>query len=419
MGMLLIVMLSLHEIAIRQKVRMHIITSAQVSGLARAPETYLEDTRSNQKKQNNTVLTETNTTPRPVTHIGFLKVHKAASTTTQAIFLRFGWRRNLTFVLPPEYNKFGYPNIISTNESITKYNTLPPPPGKTFDILCNHVVYGKEEWASILPADTVMVGTIREPFSHFRSVLNYFNPRSILFIQSAIDPNDPVGTFLKDPTKYETKNVRSSFTNNRLSFEYGVHPDIIQGRNVAAFDEYLREVLDKQFKVVLLAEKYDESLVLMKRKLNWSLKDIMFAMKNVRSVAKKDRYELQDKHKALHRNYSVFDYMLYDFFLEKLNKQIEQEGTDFMDEVNNFKEVRELVEKFCHVVSRHIRSLKIDKGEWTDGFEISRDDCNLMHVGEIPFTQMIRKKQYGSATWTGIQRAKTEKNQNGKIGHRR
>ncbi|XP_045212360.2 galactose-3-O-sulfotransferase 2-like [Mercenaria mercenaria] len=403
-GMLVIIMVSLHELAMRQRVRIQILTPARGERESRIQHAYHENsTLNHQNKTTTGAMLESKS--KPVTHIGFLKVHKAASTTTQAIFLRFGWRRNLTFVLSPEYNKFGYPNIISTNESITKYNTLSPPPGKTFDILCNHVVYGQKEWSSILPPDTVMIGTIREPFGHFKSVLNYFNPRAIAFVQSTIDPVDPVGTFLQNPTKYEAaKNVRHSFTNSRLAFEYGVNPEIIIKRDLIAFDEYLRDVLDKQFAVVLLAEKYDDSLVLMKRKLNWSFRDIMYAMKNVRSAAKADRYVLKDEHKALHRNYSIFDYMLFEFFEERLNKQIESEGVGFQEEVENFKEIRKYVENFCHVVPRHIMSVKIDRSKWTDSFEITRSDCNLMHLGEIQFIQMIRKNQYGSATWTGVQR---------------
>lgn len=403
-GILLVMMVSLHELAIRQNVRMQILSSSSPAN-ARVQQTYHVDSETSTSKKNITVASA-ESRPKPLTHIGFLKVHKAASTTTQAIFLRFGWRNHLTFVLPPEYNKFGYPNIISTNESITKYNTLPPPPGKTFDILCNHVVYGQKEWSTVLPPDSVMVGTIREPFSHFKSVLNYFNPRCIAFVQAAIDPNDPVGTFLKSPSKYEPKNIRYSFTNNRLAFEFGVDPSIILNRDFASFDEYVEEVLDKQFVVVLLAENYDESLVLMKRKLNWSLKDIIYALKNVRSSAKEDRYVLKEEHRALHRNVSVFDYMLYEFFKDRLFKQIEAEGKGFMEEVANFKEIRHYVENFCHTVSQQIHSVKIEKGRWTDSFEISRDDCQLMHVGEIPFTQMIRKAQYGSATWTGIRQTR-------------
>ena len=388
----------------QQNIKIRMLTQGGSQGANLIPDSYNVNITSIVQNRSETFV-RPNLKPSIVTHIGFLKVHKAASTTTQAIFLRFGWRRNLTFVLSPEYNRFGYPNIISTNESITKYNTLPPPPGKTFDILCNHVVYGEKEWSSVLPSDTVMIGTIREPFGHFLSVLNYFNPRPLSFVQSSVDSSDPVGAFLKHPTRYErTESIRQSFMNNRLAFEYGVSPEIIIKRDFRAFEKYLKEVIDKHFKVVLVAEKYDESLVLMKRKLNWSFKDIMYALKNVRSSAKVDRYPIKDGHRELHRHYSTFDYLLYEFFNGRLSKQIEAEGRGFMDEVEDFREKREKIENFCHSLPENISSLKLEKSKWTDSFIITHGDCELMHIGEIPFVQMIRKRQYGSAKWSFVRK---------------
>jgi hypothetical protein len=262
------------------------------------------------------------------------------------------------------------------------------------------VFYGRNEWFAVLPQDSVFVGTIREPFSHFISTLDYFNPRPITNIKAMVDPVDPVGTFLKNPKKYEYYNPRYSFINNRLSIEYGVNPDIIQNRDFAAFDQYLTEVLAKDFKVVILAEMFDESLVMMRRKLNWTLQDIMYAVKNVRSVAKSHRYATTDEHRLLHKSYAPFDYLLYDFFKAKLHRQIEEEGDSFQEEVDNFKDIRKYVENFCHVAPRRIKSVQVERSPWTAGFVIDRYDCDIMHKGEISFTQMIRKSQYGSATWT-------------------
>ncbi|XP_052760670.1 galactosylceramide sulfotransferase-like [Mya arenaria] len=338
---------------------------------------------------------------RPITHVGFLKVHKAASTTTQAIFLRFGWRRNLTFVLPPEYNKFGYPNIISLNESVTKYNTLPPPPGKSFDILCHHVVYGKHEWGRVLPSYSAIVGTVREPFSLFKSILNYFQPGTIQKIERF--DKDPIRRFLVTPTKYDSKNPRLSFLNNRLAFEYGVDPKIITSRNVTAFNDYLHNVLDIQFKVVILAKRFDEGLVMVKRKLNWTLNDILYAIKNVRNVKKPDRFKVTDDLKDMHREFARFDYLLYEFFEAKFIRQTYEEGPSFQREVEHFKKTREMVEKYCHTKGDK-KPFKVAESDFNQEFEVTKYDCDLMHKGEIMFTQMIRKEQYRSATW-GVKKA--------------
>ncbi|KAL4234008.1 hypothetical protein ACF0H5_005662 [Mactra antiquata] len=347
----------------------------------------------------------------PVMKIGFLKVHKAASTTTQAIFLRYGWRRNLTFVLPKEYNKIGFPNVISTSESLTDSNILPPPSGRHYSVLCHHVIFGEKEWDHFLPPGSVYIGTVREPFRAFTSTLNYFNPLPLLSAKKQ-DQSDPVTTFLENHERFERKNIRISFTNNRQSFEFGVDPSIIRDKNVYAFNKFIENVLEERFALVIVAERYDESLVLLKRKLNWELSDILYVVKNVKNKNKPNRYNMKEHHKELYQDFAMFDYLLYDYFSKRLKKQIENEA-DFDDEVKCFRKINKFVDKFCNSVPNVIESTKIPKTKWNDDFYITRDDCEIMHTGEIAFTQMIRVRQYGSATWTG--RKSKPPNNNGSL----
>ncbi|XP_052266775.1 galactosylceramide sulfotransferase-like [Dreissena polymorpha] len=374
--------------------------------LKRSPGTYIKDTDKLFVQQPNSTnvsrkLVHSNNSG-PVRHIGFLKVHKAASTTSQAIFLRFGWRRNLNFVLPPQRNAFKYPNIISLNESVTPYNTLPPPAGQHFDILCHHVLYGRDQWASVMPKDFVVVGTVREPFSHFKSILNYFQPVIIKILEAKDD--NPVRTFLESPKKYDSKKPQRSLLNNRLAIEYGVDPDIIAKRNNARFKDYLYNVLDKQFAVVIPAERFDEGIILMKRRLRWSLNDIMYVQKNVRNVTRPDRFPVMEDLNSLHREYFKFDYMIYHFFVEKFNREVYMEGLNFPREVEYFKKTRHAVQLFCHGKGKSIKQLKIPSSEFNEEFTITKDDCTIMLKGEIAFTQMIRLRQYGSVDLENVKR---------------
>ena len=325
-------------------------------------------------------------------HIGFLKVHKTASTTTQSIFLRFGWRRNLTFVLPPEYNKNGYPNVISTVDPPNEKNVLPPPIGKAFDILCHHVIYSKSEWDKFLPPGYALIGSVREPWKQFMSMLNYMKPGYVVGIKE----NDFVRAFLQNPHKYEPKNIRRSLTNNRMSFEFGVHPDIIYNRDIPAFKKYL-EQLDNDFGVVIVAERFDESLVLMKRYLQWSLEDILYVSQHVYTQNYSLTFEPTLEDQINFENFSVFDRLLYNFFSQKLDNQIIAEGPSFANEVKHFQAIREYVENVCH------RKPRVPVNG-NPAIQISRTDCALLKKPELRFTQDIRRIQYGSATWTWLNR---------------
>ena len=328
------------------------------------------------------------------TQIGFLKVHKAASTTVQAIFLRFGWKRNLTFVLPPEFNYFRYPNIISLYDPPNERNMLPPPVNTSFDILCHHVLYDKEAWDKVLPLGYALIGSVRDPWELFKSMLSYMNPYYIRRMKS----DDKVTTFLQDPLKFEPNDTQLSFTNNRMSIEFGVNPDIIKTRDFKGFQEFLQKI-GQEFDLVIIAEQLDESLILLKRFLNWSLKDILYTSKNVRNMTYTAKDIPRKNNLDKFKTFCAFDYLLYDFFKQKLKTQILAEGPLFSSEVRRFQEIQEHVENFCKRFPKHIPFVGIAESEWNPEFLVGREDCDLLLKYEITFTQEIRKRQYGSATW--------------------
>ena len=309
--------------------------------------------------------------------------------------LRFGWVWNLTFILPPDYGPFFYPNIISLYDSVNNENILPPPPGRTYDILCHHVVYDRDAWAKVLPADAAIVGTIREPLSHFRSVVRYFLSQVLKDLRKTSD--DPIAEFLLSKKLREKQSPKYTFLNNRLSFEYGVPINVISSRNITAFNAYVNDVLDKEFFVVILVERFNEGLVLMRRMLNWNLQDILYVLKNRNPY--KPIFTVTEDHRKMHRQHAVLDYLLYEHFVNRFNRQIELEGESFQREVEHFEKIRQDVETFCRVEKPYNNFVSVPASEFNAVFRVDTFDCGLMHIKAKPFTQKIRARQYGSAMW--------------------
>lgn len=328
-----------------------------------------------------------------VQHIAFLKVHKAASSTAQNIFLRFGWKRNSTFVLAPAKNPSGYPNIISLRESLTNSNILPPPRGKHYDILCNHVFYTREAFSHFMPNDTVFIGIIREPFELYKSILNYFRPR---YIFKKIDGPNPASKFLRNPEKYEPPGkVSSSWTNSRMAIEYGFPEKLFKHYNQTEVDEYLGK-LDGEFSLVLISEYFEESVVLMRRMLNWQTSDILFLKQNVaRHKNETALYKPFDR--DFYKRYAKLDYALYNFFYRRLREQIRLEGADFDDELLAYKELRKRVEEYCAQI-QVLSPMMVPRTPWGREFQVNRNNCSEMKRGEIDFITRIRIRQYGSKT---------------------
>ncbi|KAK3610806.1 hypothetical protein CHS0354_033846 [Potamilus streckersoni] len=327
-----------------------------------------------------------------VQHIAFLKVHKSGSTTAQNMFLRFGFHRNLTFILPPFKNVFGYPNIISLRDSLNENNTLPAPKGKTFDLLCNHVIYNRTVFEMYLPKDTVYIGILREPYEQFKSTLNYLRPTYVFKLKSSL----PGSEYLKDPMKYEPKtSVVWSFTNNRMAVEFGIPNNIIKSQNLKKVSNYI-ETLNKEFSLVIIAELFQESIIMMRRILKWSTQDILYLDKNI-SLKKNESSFMGPYDRQLYRKWAKIDYALYDFFFKRLRQQIREQGTDFDDELLHFKEIQKLVSEFC--TQKKITGnakIEVQASTWSKAFNVTEGDCKLLKKGEIEFIQMIRKRQYGS-----------------------
>ncbi|KAL3836445.1 hypothetical protein ACJMK2_021877 [Sinanodonta woodiana] len=325
-----------------------------------------------------------------VRHVAFLKVHKAASSTAQNIFLRFGWARNLTFVLSSTKIKFGYSNVISSTESLTKSNILPKPNGKQFDILCNHVIYNKSAFEYFLPNDTIYIGIVREPYEQYKSTLNYFH---LGYIFKNITADFPASVYIRDPLKYEPLSIFTSWTNNRQALEFGFPLHLFSKFNTSEV-KLILEKLASEFKLVIISEQMEESVILMRRYLHWNMKDVVFLDQNVALKRKKNRF-VQPHDRHFYRKWAKLDYELYEFFLRRLRAQIRDQGPDFDDELILFKEVRKNTSIFCLNDPKEGEFISINESRWSESFNITWELCQLLMMEELPFLQIIRERQYG------------------------
>lgn len=323
-------------------------------------------------------------------HIAFLKVHKAASSTIQNIFLRFGTKRNMTFVLP----SVGaiYPNVISTHETVNGGNIRTPPPSRAFDILCMHVLYNRTAFAAILQNDTVYVGSIRDPFDYFVSFLEFFRE-----IHGRFNISGPgaLTDFLEDPEKHDItiSNPTSAlygFTKNRFAIEYGFSKELITKYDRMKVLEIIAE-LDKEFSLVIIVEHFDESIILLKRILKWKTKDVLYISKNSRND---ELLKIGPRDRERYRKLSPIDYDLYEHFYLKLWRQIQLERR-FHEEVLHFKMIRRDVVDYCLDMKKNSSELVINETEWHEAFLVTVTDCHYFLLNEIEFVNLIAKNQYG------------------------
>ena len=361
--------------------------------------------------------------PKPVMqpevrHIAFLKVHKAASSTMQNMFFRFGRKRNLTFVFTKHPNYF--------SRSPKNHIPLAPKYADGYDILCNHGVFNFSTYSSLLPNDTVYIGIVRDPLSVFISAVNFYSQESQKLGYLIKIKGQKLQKLIHRPEVYDRNFF--SYTKNVMARDFGF-PETF---NNSIIFQTLKE-LDKIFNLVLIVEHFEESLVLMRRYLNWKLEDILFLPNNVyikRVKTEQGPYHFQRNTafdqarvvpwygpvgmlRGLHRDKpesksdlspsdirefkirNKMDYYVYSFFTKKFWKQFKSAPANNEQEVTYFKQVLEKLKLFCNLteIDGDRKPLMVRKSEWNDDFIITVDDCAFMKMEELKFIKILRYKQ--------------------------
>lgn len=328
------------------------------------------------------------------TNFVFTKCMKCATETMGSILRRFGYVRNLNFVLPIKRNIYlGWPFPIETSDI--------RPSKFEYNILMEHSVFNYSFLQEMMPNDSVYITIIRNPWDQFKSTYNYFDVGVIGSV-----PNESIETYLenidyheniyKSPEKNSrrfcvpegfsiTRNLQSHCLGVPLGFPAG--GEDVRGNELAAKDYISR--LEETFTLVMLVDYFTESLILLKRTMCWSLKDILYHHSNVGKYKDTRLKELKPEghYYQLHSNWSRIDYLLFNHFNKTLWKKIEAEGAGFYEEVQHFRLVQMLMERFCFIEERWRfpdNFITIPESRFSGKFNISGEDCVLMNTYMLP-----------------------------------
>ncbi|XP_055522307.1 galactose-3-O-sulfotransferase 2-like [Leucoraja erinacea] len=200
---------------------------------------------------------------RPKTHLFFLKTHKTASSTVLNIMYRFGEARNLTFALPVAY-QFGYPQLFDTR-TVKSYNAKN---NQEYHIICNHMRFYKPQVEKLMPNDTFYFSILRSPVTWMESSFAYYKDTARAFSNVK-----SLEQFLEDPWSHYLPTSRGShYARNCMWFDFGFD------HNADDTPAYVDSVISKianTFHLILIAEYFDQSMVLLQEALCWDLDDVL------------------------------------------------------------------------------------------------------------------------------------------------
>ncbi|XP_062948006.1 galactose-3-O-sulfotransferase 4 [Cynocephalus volans] len=321
----------------------------------------------------------------PRQHLVFLKTHKSGSSSVLSLLHRYGDRHGLRFALPARY-QFGYPRLFQASR-VKGYH---PQGGGTqlpFHILCHHMRFNLKEVLQVMPSDSFFFSIVRDPAALARSAFSYYKSTS-----SAFRKAPSLAAFLANPRAFYRPGARGDhYARNLLWFDFGLpfppemrakrgnshpprdpkppqlhvlpsgtgpraptldpnalfHPVFTvagghgQTSSPASLDlgsssfiQWGLAWLDSIFDLVLVAEYFDESLVLLADALCWGLDDVVGFMHNaqaggeqgLRAVGNGGLTAEDQQLTARARAWNNLDWALYVHFNRSLWARIEQYG---------------------------------------------------------------------------------------------
>ena len=157
----------------------------------------------------------------------------------------------------------------------------------------------------------------------------------------------------------------------------------------------------------MIAEYFDESLVILRRKFCWRFQDIIYTILRQRKYKNKNSIP-SDTQLANHQRVSPVDYEMYNYFVEQLMRNIAAHKESFHNELYVFKMIKENVYLFCDAVVDRLRSnssairTMVANGEkevynpapWGEPFSVTAVDCALMKLKTRVHRNIMKIRQF-------------------------
>ncbi|XP_071477093.1 galactose-3-O-sulfotransferase 2-like [Diadema antillarum] len=320
----------------------------------------------------------------PKNNIVMLKTHKCSSSTMQNILFRWGENHNLTFALPWKGVYLGSPDLF--NERYVM-----PANGGHYNILANHMRYDKQAVEDLMPADSIYITLVRNPASQFESMYSYYRFDGRFRV--------PLDQFMKRPRAF-------FFMEPRIARHVGRNPMLfdmgLDARNMERDDGRVKtfiEQIDKRFDLVLVAEHFKESLILLKEKLCWTLEDIVFFNQNARSKTSVRQLSGQLQQRIIQWNGA--DNALYQYFNRTLWQRIAEFGHERMArEIAELDRRNEELSRLCIGATKEQgdRRVYYPPGISVNSFILSSSAkgnqlCDQMTRPELTYIGVLRSQQ--------------------------
>ena len=161
--------------------------------------------------------------------------------------------------------------------------------------------------------------------------------------------------------------------------------------------EKIKEI-ERDFDLVMIAEYFFESLILLKHELCWRLEDVTSFQLNSR--IKSDQNKMKNRTRKLLSEYLKHDYLLYNHFKKMFVRKLSVFGyTKLEKEVEELNELDDNIYRNCSLEEQPNGFLKGDQKWYGPGFLLGykvnseEEDCISMTMSGLKLIERVRSKQ--------------------------
>ena len=333
-------------------------------------------------------------TERTYKSIYFLKVFKTGSTTMYNMMGRVAIKHGLRWA-PYQTRPYEVTDRIPNKQHIVS-RIIPhfsSASTERFNILADHSAYNKETIEVVLSKPVSYITVLRHPVAHLRSFMVETGAYGMASNGHKKSNVDPV-ILLMNAIQAKGRSVNYfNLYSNPAARQLGFHapPYVMQANEVA---RHLKEV-DENF-VVGLTEYFTTSIIIIRRKLQLSWRDIIYVRLR-KTKYNKPKVNNDDDILPLVCKLSPMDCHIYDHFNKSFWQTVRTGGEDLQAEVQAFEEVLSKVSEYCSRIYVEIKrvnssihwqsiwnteSLKVLATKWSPSFPVAPKDCAVMRLEE-------------------------------------
>ena len=251
----------------------------------------------------------------PVKPIIFLHIPKTAGTTVQHIMHNV--YRGETFFTTGNYKQIELFQKFSDEEKLK------------ISVLKGHINFGVHK---MYPAPIQYFTFFRDPIKRTISAFNHiYKDKGHVFNEEIIKKQYTLKQMLQEGYVKNFDNCHVRFIAGAIDVEYGKINQEIYEQAVYNFDKY--------FNAFGISDRFNESIIYIKRQLDWPLPFYVNANESDRIKA---TVNFDSETYDLINHYNKYDLQLYNYALNKFNGIVNSLGSEFQAEVNRFDKLNKL-----------------------------------------------------------------------------